>query len=621
MKLKVFFLSIVVLSLLIGCKKEQSAPVAQKTGNLTGVITNSYGQPIEGAQVSLDSYSTVSTYNGSYSFNDKPVKKYSLTVSKSSYLTKIESIDIVENKTIEKKIVLEAGEPYLNISETTFKANPNGSGFYVQVLSNVDWMVQIGSKWISSEKTVGKGNERITISYATNDNSSNRTDTVYFISGNIKKSLVISQSVLLKLSSFEGIIGNGEMNILDSVHLSFNKPISTITIQSNFGLCVTDIKYTLANSNEDVYFSYGCAKLGDSFPFTITATDAEGGRLVSNVNVPFYKFKRTITGFITDYILVNQEKEMIIAAYNPSKLIRYSIEKDSVLQTYDLSNAISPVKLSYNPYDGKVYIMGSDPSIDHRDITVNRSDIYTLNLTSGQVVKALTINPSVNDSQSLPYNIPYGIGFTRSGHGVLLIHSKYSSGITWRLIDCTNNYAVSEYPYPISDAEYLDGVYMNFDQTKLIFTQTYTGSCNYGIFDGGTQKMSIIRPSSVTRSVFITPSRKDDKIYFGQLYDQFIMDPKGNMSQISYIDNRVNASADFSYRAGENNFIYFCEENYLKILDYSRSKTIMWCDMTYGAKKFTSTVNGKLAIAYKQNQDLTSSFYVFDINSLYRHTK
>ncbi|GEM_PF-4506931 len=623
MKRNIVFLNVIILSLLIGCKKEKTTPTPpQKTGNIKGVITNSYGQPVEGAIITLDSYSTVSTLNGAYEFNEKPVKKYSLSVSKSSYLTKIENIDIVEDKTIEKNFTLEAGDPFLSISETTFTASPNGSAIYVQVLSNVDWMVQVGSKWITSEKTAGKGNERITISCAPNDASSNRTDTVYFVSGNIKKALTVNQSMLLKLSSYEGIIGNGEAKIQDSVHLHFNKPISTIKIESNYDLCVTQMGYTFANGNKDVYFSYGCGKLGESYPFTITASDNEGGHSVSSIKVPFYKSKRTITGFITDYLLVNQDKEMVIAAFNPSKLIHYSIEKDSVLQTFDLSNAISPVKLSYNPYDSKIYIMGSDPSTDFRDITITRSDVYTLDLKNGRVVKALTVAPGVNDVPSNPYSIPYGLGFTKYGQGVVLVHANYSSGITWRLIDCTNNNSIKEYPTKVDNADYLDNVQMNFDQTKLIFTQTYTGSCDYGVFDGATKKMSIIRPPSVTRSIFITPSRKDEKIYFGQLYDQFIMDLKGNMSQISYIDNRfISRSADFSYRPGENNIVYFSEDNYLRVLDYNYSKTLMWCDAAYGLKKFMATLDGKSGIAYKQNQDLTSSFYVFDINSLYRFVK
>jgi hypothetical protein len=279
----------------------------------------------------------------------------------------------------------------------------------------------------------------------------------------------------------------------------------------------------------------------------------------------------------------------------------------------------------YNPYNFKIYILGLEKdavwynSEDHQYINI--PDIYTLDLQTDQFSKALTIIPDEYDHHESPSIHPYYIGFTSSGHGIVCLKTDSNSGLRWKMIDCTKNDSLYIYPYydNIID-EYIDfnSVHMNYNYNKLYLTQPY-GSCNYGIYDETTQKISILQPSSTTQGVFIRPNKKSDKFYAGQLYDQFVIDVDGDLSQISYIDNRKYGSADFSYRANEDDVIYFCDREYFQVLNYSNGQTLMWCDAYYRMRKLTTTMDGIHAIMYRRNENTTSSLYIFDTEYFYRH--
>lgn len=609
---------IIFNTIAISCKKKESEPTPAKFGNLAGVITNQYGQPIDGALVEINSNTTSSGVDGKYAFTNILVNdNYPVSVSKSGYLNQVKNSKITENATSNLDFVLTAGSPYLAISDSILNINASQGSINIKISSNAGWVIKSSSTWASVTKINGNGNDVVNISYSSYTGASNRADTIQFLSGTIKKTLVITQSAQIQLTGYEGVFGNGNLTISDSVYLHFNKAVKSITITSNYTNCQSNIAYKFVDNNTGVMFSYGCGSLGGSYPFTINVTDDAGNSISKNINVNFYKYKLNVQGFVTDYLLINNEKEVLISTISPNKLIRYSIKQDSIIQTYDMSQAFYPYKLSFNPYNSKIYIMGSVSA--NRNNGITSPDIYTLNLQTGQVIKELTIQPDPTDAPQYPVNIPFNIGFTNSGHGIILLRSNYSSALKWKLIDCTNGYTISAYPYPISNTDALDNVQMASGQTKLILTQTYTGSCDYGVFDGNTQTMSILRPSSVTRSVFITPNRKNDKVYFGQLYDQFVMDLQKNISKISYLDNRSNGSADFSYRSNEDNIVYFCDDSYFQILNYNNSGILMYCSVISGLRKFTSTVDGTMGLAYLNGT--TSSFYVFNINALYRNAR
>lgn len=208
-----------------------------------------------------------------------------------------------------------------------------------------------------------------------------------------------------------------------------------------------------------------------------------------------------ITGKITDLLLINDDKEVLISTYYPSKILRYSIESNSIIQIYDLSAAISPVKLSFNHYNSKVYIMGSDPNTT--DISygyIEKSDVFTLNFHTGELKKAFTVQPDKYDHPQVPSIFPLDLAFTSSGIGILLLDNDDASGLRWKLIDCTKNDSIYNFPgYDgiINQFSWFENVYRNFDNSKLYLTRPWHGG-DYGIFDGLTQAISILRPNSGT---------------------------------------------------------------------------------------------------------------------------
>lgn len=622
-------------TLMVSCKKEIEDPVEEikKFGALRGVIQNEIGQPIEGALVEVENVSTLSNTSGEYSFSKLLAKEYSVSVSKEHYLTKVDKVTIIDNRTIELDLILSAGEPFLSISDSIIDINASKGSISISILSNADWSIKNSSSWLVCSVDRGNGNAILRIDYSANEEYSNRTDSIYFISGQIKRSLIINQSSRsypIKLVKYEGLIGNREREIEDSVYLLFNKPVKIESIKSNWEGFISEIKYYQTDNNYGVMFSFPGAELGGNYPFTISVNDFDGGTFSENINIPFFKSKFDVNGYITDYLLINDEKEILISAFYPSRLIKYSIALDSVIQVYDLSKHIAPIKMSYNPYNSKIYIMGANPDTDYRGTIINRPDIYTFDLQTGQIIKAITIEPDEEDHPQYPAIFPSNIGFTKSGVGVVLLHSNGSSATRWKLIDCKNGDRIYKYPFydsTIDKFTLFNTVHMNYDKTKLYLTQP-NGSCDYGIFDASTQRISILRPTSTTRSYSLTPYRKSDRFYVRQLYDQFIIDLKGNLSQISYLDSRHAGGADFSYRENELNIVYICEShsfvnfpNGFYLIDYSTGKTLMSCDLIESLEKFSTTLDGELALAYKLNLGSSSSFFVFETKYFHRTLK
>lgn len=138
-------------------------------------------------------------------------------------------------------------------------------------------------------------------------------------------------------------------NRADSVYIRFSRPVKSMQVTSNWQLCLSDIKVGPFEADNSVKFSYNCADLGGNYPFTIRFEDFRGIWFTEEISVPFYKAKLEVNGYMNSFILINDQKEALIPMINPDKLIRYSIEKDSVMKVYDLSDRISSKNLVYAP--------------------------------------------------------------------------------------------------------------------------------------------------------------------------------------------------------------------------------------------------------------------------------
>lgn len=582
---KVLQVLLILTIAIASCNKDEQVIVS--VGGLKGVVTNEFGQPIEGALINVGPFSARTGFYGTYSFDNLEAKEYSVSVSKEKFITKVENITIGEYQVKELNFTLNTGQSYITISDSIFNKNASaGEESSINVFSNSGWIINNSSTWLVCSTTSGQGNGSLSISWSENKGKTARRDTIKFQSGEVVKNLIIIQSPPIMMVSFEGIIGNHVNKITDSVYIRFNKPIKVSNIQSHDYFCSnsSDLNYKLVDGNCGIKFTYGCAVLGGNYSFTISVFDELGNTLTQKVNIPFYKSIFSFQAIITDYQFLNNDAEILIAATSPNRIIRYSIEHDSIIQLYDLS--IAPKKISLNPYDSKIYIVDS-----------KQPDIYTLNLQTGQLIKAITLSPLPEDHPEYPAIIPYDIEFTKSGLGIILVRSQISNIFSWKIIDCGKNYLIYKYPTSVINHNYFEEIKVNFNQSKLILTGNYLyGNDNYWIFDENTKDISILSPNHLTEKYSATPSRKSEKIYFGLPY----------------------GIADFIYWENEDEFVCFNWHNF-SMIDYSDSQIVMTCD-AYMFTKLRSTLDGKYLIGYI-NTDTSSKMYVFETKYLFRHLK
>ena len=81
---------VLLIVCMVSCEKENKE--GQRLGKLEGIIRNEFGQPIEGALIEMDKLSTKSNSIGRYLFDKLPVKEYSVSVSKGSFITNIQKV-------------------------------------------------------------------------------------------------------------------------------------------------------------------------------------------------------------------------------------------------------------------------------------------------------------------------------------------------------------------------------------------------------------------------------------------------------------------------------------------------------------------------------------------------
>jgi hypothetical protein len=608
----VYFIFLMFTLIGISCKKETAQ---EKFGDIKGKITNELGQPIPDAIITIGAIRKNSDSNGNYYFAKLLVGEQQVFVSKESYLDKVESAEIIDKEVIVLDITLQAGETSLELSDSVLEVLPSAWYVYIKVIANAAWQIENSSSWLECSLQSGEGNANIKLEWTSNDGSESRADTIYVKSGDIIRKIAVTQDFALRLLSSTGIIGNGQNDVSDSVLLLFNKPIQVDQITSFQENCISPIEYSLIQNNFGVRFTYNCAELGGQYSFRVKVKYNENNKFDQTITVGFYDKMTNLEGVITDFLVTSDTKNCWISTKSPNRLVYVSVDSLEIKVSLDLD--FPPTKFTLNPFNHLLYVLSGDPEFYSYDST-----IYVVNPGDGSLVKKVIIHPEENGHPQYPTIFPYDIGFTNTGYGVVLLHQDGSSGLDWRVIDSSHDdtlYFHVAHGYDNDQYQYFSRIYWNYDQTKLLLMEPY-GSCDLDVLDGTSHDIVNIIPGSITQGVFITPNRTNDRVYFGQLYDQFIMDLEGNMSQKSYIDNRSNGSADFCYLQGKDNIIYFIDDDFLQVLDYGNSVTLMWCDVRNGLRRFTTSLDGRFALAVMNNYP-GSSLYKFNITDFWRHSE
>ena len=244
--MKNLYLFILFISTLgVSCKKDVNEPI--RSGNLEGVILNSHGQTIEGALIAVQKHETISNSNGKYYLKDIPAGEHQVIVSKEFYLTKVQSVIIIEEETSSLDFTLMVGISYLKISDSIEIVSPNAGSYEILVESNAGWSVRSSSLSVICSVSSGEGNDKVKLSWTANNGLSDLSDSIAFVSGNIIKCFVLKRVAPIILLELEGIPGNKVIGISDSVYVLFNKPIMVSSIMSNNTYCSSEIHYKQVN--------------------------------------------------------------------------------------------------------------------------------------------------------------------------------------------------------------------------------------------------------------------------------------------------------------------------------------------------------------------------------------
>lgn len=571
----------VTLCAIFSCKKEQSQTQKNSYGNFKGVVYNEFNQPIDGAKIIIGDQGNMDAStlaDGSFRFSSIPVKQYQVTISKDTYISQTITANIIADKTDSVRIVLKSGKAYVKTSQDSVIAKSSAGDVSLAIQSNTSWVASKSAGFITISPNNGSGNGVLNVHYLENTGLAPRTDTISITAGDQKVKVIFRQTAALKLVSYY----NGTSLIDDSLFAIFNKPVKVVSIQTDVFTCLSDnMGYRLINQSTGVKFRYTCSTiLGRTFPFTITVQDNDGNTLAQKIDFNSFTTRRDLKGIIMNYFFSQDNKSIWVATQNPNMIYELSTADFSILRQFSLGFA--PTKASLNVYNNLLYIL------------TNSEYIYVVSSVTGQQIKQISVTARLGGGSN-PAIAVYDIGFTNSGYGII-IYPIASTTNGWQIIDSKHNDKLYLSPeYVEGSGDFMD-IHNSFDNSKLFLTQLY-GSCLLTVFDGNTQTFQKITPTSQTRDMFITPNKKNDKIYFGQLYDQFIMDLNKNTSKISGLDNRANGSADFCYLAGKENHIYFASDDFFAVLNYDNQQSLMTLQSS-GMRGCMTSVDGKYLILY-----------------------
>lgn len=375
---------------------------------------------------------------------------------------------------------------------------------------------------------------------------------------------------------------NGETPFNDSIYLTFSKKIKVNYIKSTYEYCITDdMGITYADDKHGFKFKYGCAELGRSYPFEYSVTDEEGNTLTNKITIDFFTKRINFEGYsVQNAILSSDNNHFWITITNDEGTLSriLSLSTDSLKTEFDISIPKDSRAISYNPYNGFLYISSFyDPRI------------FVVDPIREKLVKTINLQVLPQDEEIYPAIFPGNICFTKNGLGLLNVHNDISGGSIWKTIDST-----------LGDSIYYDakrGIYNNIIDFTLLSDSTqiigYNDESNKFVIIDQIQKNVVktfdspISPGAVTPA--IKASKKDNMVMFYGLGNAF-MDTKTN--DLYYYDNGL-FPWDFSYRSNENGYAFCLRNSKIVLFDYMKGKEIFSYPVGIGLTYTEITSDGK----------------------------
>ncbi|PIQ49057.1 MAG: hypothetical protein COW03_07035 [Cytophagales bacterium CG12_big_fil_rev_8_21_14_0_65_40_12] len=594
------FLYMIIIILVIhnisSCRPEEELPIVY--GSVDGTVYNSFEQLLDNVEIKIIGNGLEklvrTSENGRFMFQDIPVGSYSLSVTKESFISSVRVVNLVDDSRVTQDFILEAGDAYFEVSKNSLSVGYTAGSNSVTVMSNTTWVVESDEDWIETS-SIGEGDGSFEIHWQENKGLETRLAVIRVSVGELMREINITQSAKVRLIEYRGIPGNSFDDEFGSIVLIFNKPVE-VNVNPLWELCSSAVQIEYFNENKEVRFLYACGKLGGKYPFRLNITDSDDVNVTETIEVGFYSKELEVQGSIIDYYVDDVRNSYWIVSYWPNRIYQISMDDLSILSEKNLN--FRPTILALNNYTNEVYIG------EHLQSKLHVLDINSLNLE-----RTLNILPDKYNETTEYNTIPYDIEFTTNGQGIVLLEGG-SSRLVWRMIDSRDNdrMYVHQY-YDIWNDTHFSKVYKNHDGSRLFLNYIYTQSADspkITIFDQDSETFSEYWPPEESRSArnFLMPNRKNDLLYVGQLYKQLIVNPITNYaSQISGIDTRFDPSADFSYKQGEEEIIYYCDQKRIEVLDYSIRDSPYYYDAIFGLRGLTSTLDGEKVMVYKAGQN------------------
>lgn len=430
---------------------------------------------------------------------------------------------------------------------------------------------------------------------------------VFFIIPGCKKKDVTDQPTLpvyqpIKLTASSFRLGNLETQVKDTFTLHFNKTVTVENILLLDQLCLPELQLTSFNHGRTVQF-WGllCAQLGKDYDFEVQVRDEDGKVLKDTVHFSYYQHRFRTEGQVMNYTITQDNKYIWLCTNNPDRIYQFSLADTSFRKVYDMP--FKPFSMAWNERSKEFYIV----NYPHYNTNVDR--LYVFDPVNGQIKRTITLQKDQYDDPQKNLVI-YQLDFGYNGYGVMNTGTKEYGPSRWRVIDTRYNdtiYAHSQWISSIggvNDPFYeILSVQPNYNRTKLYFRLPYAVP-RAGILDITSGQVSLFVYPDNNPNHYLVASKASDQLFIANFTHQSIFGP-GSTNNYSQFDNRYSETAEFSYRAGEQNIMYYrgrSDGSYnFNILDYNQAKSILRTNVGPQFNKIQATTDGKYVLALVGN--------------------
>ncbi|OYD44629.1 hypothetical protein CHU00_16045 [Sphingobacterium cellulitidis] len=207
----------ILLLVTTSCKKDDIEKII--TAKLEVKVLDKQNNPIEEAEVELVDLhqKKMTSYSGQAVFEKTKVGEVKVIVRKKHFLDQVQTLMVKKDQENQLKVVLEDGDPYLELEFLTLKVNGKISESVIAVKSNAAWTVESDVEWLTVDKKSATGNTSVLAFAAENLSDEEREGNLKFRISDSTILIKVTQQVNLRLVAHTG----GNTPLSDSIFFYF----------------------------------------------------------------------------------------------------------------------------------------------------------------------------------------------------------------------------------------------------------------------------------------------------------------------------------------------------------------------------------------------------------------